>query len=247
MRNRPQKQGSDAESFIAKKLTSMGWRVIPTPGSKSPIDLLAYHKGRRKWWGIQVKSIRNTFSYDFDPLSRLCNELHFVPILAWVDPRNRGSAEFAMRRRNRFYHVSENGTEKHPLGEDWDCGAFKAKLSIGHQAEEWKSKDTVDRTPDSAIWGTPDAFHFAPDLSPDGGPGPQLGNSGRPNRHILHQGREVATSEASVQVAMSRFNRGAPQDCWRTGREKTTAEKEVRQCAATQPLPSVARVRHPWQ
>ena len=77
-----QKQGTDAESFVMNKLKKHGWTVIPTQGSKSPMDLISYHKKKKLWWGIQVKSTNNNMTFDNDSLSALCDDLYLIPVLS---------------------------------------------------------------------------------------------------------------------------------------------------------------------
>lgn len=125
-----QKQGANAESFVMNKLKSKGWTVIPTQGSKSALDLIAHQKKKRLWWGIQVKSTNTNMTFDNDSLSALCDDLYLVPVLAYVKATKPRDAQFCMKKSGRFYHVLEDGTTYHPLGGEWDCMAFKSKISV---------------------------------------------------------------------------------------------------------------------
>lgn len=123
-------QGREAELFVTNKLKKMGWIVIPTDGSKSPIDLIAHNPRKKLWWGIQVKSTNSPMSFDPDSLSDICRELYFVPVLAHVKAVKPRDVQFCMKKSGRYYHVFENGDVYHPLGEDWDCMAFQSKISV---------------------------------------------------------------------------------------------------------------------
>ena len=125
-----QKQGIKGELFVMKKLCSKGWIVIPTSGSKSAIDLIAFHKKKKKWWGIQVKTTTSNLSFDFDRLSSICYKLYFTPVLALVKVGKIRDCQFCMKKNRVFYHVSEDETFKHPLGSDWDCDTFKQIVTI---------------------------------------------------------------------------------------------------------------------
>ena len=126
-----QKQGIDSEKFVLNKLKKHGWTVIPTKGSKSPIDIFAYNKVKKLWWGIQVKSTNTKMSFDFDSLSEICKELYLTPVLVFVKIDKNRDAQFCMKKRGRNFHVYEDGTIYHPLGDEWDCVAFKSKISLG--------------------------------------------------------------------------------------------------------------------
>lgn len=126
-----QKQGTDAELFVIKKLSKKGWNVIPTKGSKSPMDLIAYHRRKKLWWGLQVKSTVSKMTFDMDSLSDICKDLHFDPVLVYVKVDRFRDAQFCMKKDRKYYHVYEDGEIYHPLGEGWDCVAFKSKISIG--------------------------------------------------------------------------------------------------------------------
>ncbi|MBI5377650.1 MAG: hypothetical protein HZA82_03405 [Thaumarchaeota archaeon] len=112
------------------KLKQRGWTVIPTQGSKSPLDIIAYNKRKKLWWGIQVKSTNANMTFDNESLDSLCKDLHLKPVLAFVKAVKPRDAQFCMKKSGRFYHVFEDGSIIHPLGEDWDCIAFKAKISV---------------------------------------------------------------------------------------------------------------------
>ena len=79
-----QKQCSEAEIFVMNKLRKKGWTLIPTKGSKSPVDIIAYNKKKNLWWGIQVKSTKARMSFNFNSLLDICHALYFVPVLALV-------------------------------------------------------------------------------------------------------------------------------------------------------------------
>ena len=126
-----QTQGINAETFVMSKLKKNGWIVIPTKGSKSPLDIIAHHKKKKLWWGIQVKSTNTKMSFDFDSLAEICKELYMNPVLALVKIEKLRDAQFCMKKSGRFYHVLEDGSIYHPLGEEWDCVAFKSKIASG--------------------------------------------------------------------------------------------------------------------
>lgn len=128
---RNQKQGTDSEIFVMKKLQKNGWTVIPTKGSKSPLDIIAYHKKKKIWWGVQVKSTAGKMTFDIDAVADICHDLHFIPVLAYVKSKKPREAHFCLKKQRKLYHVFEDGESYHPLGEDWDCVAFKAKISVG--------------------------------------------------------------------------------------------------------------------
>ena len=111
------------------KLKKTSWVVIPTAGSKSPLDLIAYHKRKKLWWGIQVKSTNSSMSFDPRSMSEICRDLHLTPVLAYVKTKPR-DAQFCMKKSGRLFHVFEDGTIYHPLGEEWDCVAFQSKISV---------------------------------------------------------------------------------------------------------------------
>jgi hypothetical protein len=125
-----QKQGVNAEIFVMSKLKQNGWTTIPTQGSKSPLDIIAHHRKKKLWWGIQVKSTNSNMTFDNESLSQLCHELYLTPVLAHVKATKPRDAQFCMKKSGRFYHVFEDGRINHPLGEDWDCMAFKSKISV---------------------------------------------------------------------------------------------------------------------
>lgn len=125
-----QKQGIDAESFVMNKLKKHGWIVIPTQGSKSPLDLIAHNTRKKQWWGIQVKSTNSSMSFDPASLSDICRDLYLIPILAHVKITKPRDVQFCMKKSGRYYHVFESGEIYHPLGEDWDCMAFQSKISV---------------------------------------------------------------------------------------------------------------------
>ncbi len=125
-----QKQGIEGESFVINKLKQNGWIIIPTQGSKSPLDLLAHNPRKKQWWGIQVKSTNSAMSFDPDSLTNICRDLHFIPVLAHVKATKPRDVQFCMKKNGRYYHVFENGQIYHPIGEDWDCMGFQSKISI---------------------------------------------------------------------------------------------------------------------
>lgn len=102
------KQGVDSETLVADKLKSNGWVVIRTKGSKSPIDLLAHHRRKKLWWGVQVKSSVAGMTFDVDALSDICSELHFTPVLAFVGISKRRLIGFCMQKASKLYHMSED-------------------------------------------------------------------------------------------------------------------------------------------
>lgn len=127
---RSNKQGISSEQLVAEKLRSSGWTVIPTKGSKSPIDLLAHHRRKKLWWGVQVKSSKAGMTFDVEALSDICDDLHFSPVLAFVGISKRRTVGLCMQKASRFYHVLEDGTEYHPLSNDWVCELFKTKIGV---------------------------------------------------------------------------------------------------------------------
>ena len=127
---RNQKQGNYAEIFVINNLRKRRRTVIPTRGSKSPLDIIAYHKRKQHWWGIQVKSTSAGMTFDMKELTSICRQLHFTPVLAYVKERKHRELYFCMRKAGRFYHVFEDENDNHLLGEDVDCVAFSTKISM---------------------------------------------------------------------------------------------------------------------
>jgi len=123
-------QGSEAEILVMNKLKAERWIVIPTQGSKSPIDIIAYHKRKQKWWGIQVKSTGGTMIFDPINMAEICGLLYLTPVFAYVKTGKRREIYFCMMKSGRLYHVFEDGSISHLLGADIDCRAFRQKIAI---------------------------------------------------------------------------------------------------------------------
>lgn len=127
-----QEQGSQSEKLVMKKLRKNGWICIPTSGSRSAIDILAYHRRRNLWWGIQVKSSGSSKTYDYERLSDLCNQLYMTPILAIVGrDRNGRFVGLCKVKNSKYYHMNEDGTIYHPIpSDDLTCRYFKPKIGV---------------------------------------------------------------------------------------------------------------------
>lgn len=127
---RSQKQGTEAETFVMNKLKKNGWIVIPTRGSKSPLDLIAYHKRKNFWWGIQIKSSRKNASYSIKDLSQICYQLYLDSVLAFVKVGRMRTVTFCKWKNGTLYHVYEDGRDDHILGESktHECFAFEPKI-----------------------------------------------------------------------------------------------------------------------
>jgi hypothetical protein len=123
-------QGSAAEILVMKKLRDERWIVIPTQGSKSPIDVIAYHRRKQKWWGIQVKSTGAAMIFDPTDMAEICGRLYLTPVFAYVRTGKRREVYFCMMKSGRLYHVFEDGSISHLLGADVDCRAFRQKIAI---------------------------------------------------------------------------------------------------------------------
>jgi hypothetical protein len=133
--SRSQKQGAEAESLVIRKLQKSGWTVIPTKASKSPLDLIAYNKRKRLWWGIQVKSATSGMTFDPKRLANICLDLYLDPVLAFVKVKKLRDVQFCMQKNGRLYHILEKGTfsnhkNYHILGAQWDCAYFDSKISL---------------------------------------------------------------------------------------------------------------------
>jgi len=125
-----QKQGLDAESFVMNKLKKNGWTVIPTKGSKSPIDIMAHHKRKNFWWGIQVKSSRKNNTYPIKELMQICYQLYLDSVFAFVKVGKKRSVTFCKWKNGTLYHVYEDGVGDHVVGESitHECIAFEPKI-----------------------------------------------------------------------------------------------------------------------
>jgi len=69
-------------------------------------------------------------TFDNESLASMCNDLYLRPVLAYVKATKPRDVQFCMKKSGRFYHVLEDGSIYHPLGEEWDCVAFKSKISV---------------------------------------------------------------------------------------------------------------------
>lgn len=125
-----QKQGTEGELLVMKNLRKNGWTVIPTPASKSPLDIIAHHKRKNLWWGIQVKSTKTGMTFNPKRLADECNNLYMTPVVGFVKVGKIRDVAFCMWKRGVFYHVLENGIDQHLLGTKWDCRYFEAKISL---------------------------------------------------------------------------------------------------------------------
>lgn len=127
---RNQRQGTKGELLVMKNLRKNGWTVIPTPASKSPLDIIAYHKRKKLWWGIQVKSTKTGMTFNPKRLADECDNLYMIPVVGFVKVGKIRNVAFCMWKRGGFYHVLENGTDNHLLGTKWDCRYFEPKISL---------------------------------------------------------------------------------------------------------------------
>lgn len=125
-----QKQGARAERFVIRKLKQYGWTVISTKASKSKIDILAHHTKKDLWWGIQVKSSKKNTSFPIKDLARICNQLYFEPVFAFVKIGKKRTVTFCKWKNGTLYHVYEDGKYTHVLGESktHECLVFEPKI-----------------------------------------------------------------------------------------------------------------------
>lgn len=126
--SRNTKQGSAAEQLVLRTLRKYGWTVIPTIGSRSPIDVFAYHNRRKDRWALQVKSSIANMTFDLEQISEISSKLHMKPGIAYVrQGKRRRELYFCISQEGKTCHVFPDG-QYHVFGTKPDCGVFKLLL-----------------------------------------------------------------------------------------------------------------------